>query len=135
MRRARGQGSMDVAIIGLMRDGMLRVKEAAVLTWGSIECRPNGTGSVTISEGDSAVSRVLSADTMRLLDAVRGDAADDERVLGLMPNQISARIGSAAEQAGLGTGYSGESPRLGMLKDLEELGAVVLGERLEGEVP
>ena len=53
------------------------------------------------------------------------------RVFGLMPNQLSARIGAAAEQAGLGPGYSGESPRLGMLKDLDELGAVLLGEQLE----
>ena len=70
---------------------------------------------------------------MRPLDAVRGDATDDERVLGLMPNQITSRIGAAAEQAGLGPGYSGESPRLGMLKDLEELGAVLLSERIEDE--
>ena len=73
------------------------------------------------------------ADSMRPLDAVRGDATDDERVLGLMPNQITSRIGAAAEQAGLGPGYSGESPRLGMLKDLEELGAVLLSERIEDE--
>ena len=70
-------------------------------------------------------------ESLRRLDAIRDDAPDDERVLGLMPNQISARIGAAAEQAGLGIGYSGESPRLGMLKDLEELGAVLLGERIE----
>ena len=76
------------------------------------------------------MAMTLSADTMRLLDAVRGNARDDDRILGLMPNRVSARIGAAAEQAGLGTGYSGESPRLGMLKDLEELGAVLLGKQL-----
>ena len=51
-----------------------------------------------------------------------------------MPNQLSARIGAAAEQAGLGSGYGGESPRPGMLKDLEELGAVLLGDRIEDDV-
>ena len=131
---ARDRGRMDVAMIGLMRDGMLRVKEASALRWGAIELMDDGTGRLRLGEGDAAVSRVLSTDTMRLLDAVRGDATDDERVLGLMPNQITSRIGAAAEQAGLGQGYSGESPRLGMLKDLEELGAVLLGERIDDEV-
>ena len=46
---------------------------------------------------------------------------------------MGARIGAAAEQAALGSGYGGESPRLGMLKDLEELGAVLLGERIEND--
>ena len=106
-----------------------------VLTWSAIEHRPDGTGSVTVGEGDATVSRVLSADTMRLLDTVRGDGGDDDRVFGLMPNQLSVRIGAAAEQAGLGPGYGGESPRLGMLKDLEELGVVLLGERIEADRP
>ena len=52
-------------------------------------------------------------------------------VLGLMPNQITSRIGAATEKAGLGSGYGGESPRPGMLKDLDERGAVLLGEQLE----
>ena len=128
---AQERGRTDVAMIGLMRDGMLRVSTASTLRWGAIERQDDGTGRLTISEGDDVTTRTLSADTMRRLDAIRDDAPDDERVLGLMPNQISARIGAAAEQAGLGTGYSGESPRLGMLKDLEELGAVLLGERIE----
>ena len=122
---------MDVAMIGLMRDGLLRVKEASDLTWSAIDLMDDGTGRLHLGEGDAAVARTLSADTMRLLDSVRGNARDDERILGLMPNRVSARIGAAAEQAGLGPGYSGESPRLGMLKDLDELGAVLLGERIE----
>lgn len=128
---ARARGLMDVAMIGLMRDGLLRVKDASALRWRAIVRMPDGTGRLTVGEGDVAVSRRLSADTMLLLDEIRGGASDDERVLRLMPNQVSARIGAAAEQAGLGPGYSGESPRLGMLKDLDELGAVLLGEWIE----
>ena len=114
---------------------MLRVKEEPALRWKVIEQRPNGTGRVTVGEGNAAVARVLSADTMRLLDAIRSNAKDDDRVLGLTPNQITSRIGAAAKQAGLGPGYGGESPRLGMLKDLDEMGAVLLGEQLHDEVP
>ena len=132
---ARYRGRMDVAMIGLMRDGMLRVKEASVLRWRTVQRMDDGTGRLRLGEGDDAVSRTLSADTMRLLNAIRGDTPDDERILGLMPNQITLRIGAVAEHAGLGPGYSGESPRLGMLKDLKDLGAVLLGERIEGETP
>ena len=51
-----------------------------------------------------------------------------------MLNQITSRIGAGAEQAGLGPGHGGESPRLGMLKDLDELGSVLLGKEVEYEV-
>ena len=64
---------------------------------------------------------------MKLLSSVRRGAGDDEPLLGMRPNQIAIRIGSAARQAGLGEGYSGESPSLGMIQDLETLGVLLLG--------
>ena len=69
----------------------------------------------------------MSADTIRLLLAVRRGAGDDEPLLGMRPNQIAIRIGAAARQAGLGEGYSGDSPRLGMIQDMETLGVLLLG--------
>ena len=42
------------------------------------------------------------------------------------PNQIAIRIGTAAKQAGLGEGYSGDSPRLGIIRDLETVGVLLL---------
>ena len=122
-------------MIGLMRDGQLLVKAASALRWRAIERMDDGTGRLTLGEGDDKTVRVLSVDTMRMLDRVRGGAEDDDRILGLMANQISARIGAAAEQSGLGRGFSGGSPRLGMLKDLEELGAVLLGKEVENDLP
>ena len=64
---------------------------------------------------------------MRLLSSVRRHANDDEPLLGMKPNQITIRIGAAARQAGLGGGYSGDSPRLGMIRDMETLGVLLLG--------
>ena len=127
--RVRGRGvaraRFDLAMIGLMRDGMLRVREASALTWGAIEPLDNGTGQIRIGGGE---------DTMyRMLCVIRHRSHDDEPVLGLRPNRIILRIGAAAERAGLGPGYSGESPRLGMLKDLHEHGVVLVGELLEGD--
>ena len=125
---AHRRGDVDIAMIGLMRDGRLRVIEAAALTWADIEGGNSSPGRVRI--GEDPEYRVLSADTMGLLERVRGEAPDDERVLGMTPDQITSRIGAAALQAGLGPGYGGESPRTGMVEDLETLGIVLLGERV-----
>ena len=121
---ARRRGALDVAMIGLMRDARLRVSEAAALIWGDLGLVPGGTGRVRVGESGY---RVVSADTMRLLLSVRRGAGDDEPLLGMRPNQIAIRIGAAAREAGLGEGYSGDSPRLGMIRDLETLGVLLLG--------
>ena len=118
------RGALDVAMIGLMRDARLRVSEAAVLTWGDLERVPGGSGRVRVGETGY---RVVSANTMKLLSLVRRGARDDEPLLGMRPNQIAIRIGAAARQAGLGKGYSGDSPRLGMIQDMETLGVLMLG--------
>ena len=118
---------MDVAMIGLMRDARLRVSEASELTWGDVERVRGGSGRVRVMGAEETSYREVSADTMELLLPVRRGAGDDEPVLGMRPNQIAIRIGAAARQAGLGEGYSGDSPRLGMIKDMEPLGVHLLG--------
>ena len=118
---------MDVAMIGLMRDARLRVSEAAELTWADIERVRGGSGRVRVVGADETSYREVSADTMKLLLPIRREAEDNEPVLGMRPNQIATRIGAAARQAGLGEGYSGDSPRLGMIKDMETLGVHLLG--------
>ena len=124
---ARRRGSVDIAMIGLMRDARLRVSEAAELTWGDIERVRGGSGRVRVVGPEATDYREVSTDTMKLLLPVRRGAGDDDPVLGMRPNQIATRIGGAARQAGLGEGYSGDSPRLGMIKDLETLGVHLLG--------
>ena len=124
---ARNRGAIDIVIIGLMRDARLRVSEAAELTWGDIERVRVGSGRVRVMGVEETSYREVSANTMRLLLPIRRGAGDNEPVLGMRPNQIAARIGAAARQAGLGEGYSGDSPRLGMIKDMETLGVHLLG--------
>ena len=129
---ARRRGEVDIAMIGLMRDARLRVSEAAALTWRDIERARVGSGRVRAGRvrvggaGEDSY-RVVSADTMKLLLPIRRGVGDDELVLGMRPNQIAIRIGAAARQAGLGEGYSGDSPRLGMIRDMETLGVQLLG--------
>ena len=124
---ARRRGAVDIAMIGLMRDARLRVSEAAALTWGDIERVRGGSGRVRVVGTEETSYREVCADTMKLLLSIRRDAGADEPVLGMRPNQIATRIGAAAKQAGLGKGYSGDSPRLGMIKDMETLGVHLLG--------
>ena len=132
---ARRRGSVDVAMIGLMRDARLRVSEAAELTWGDIERVRGGSGRVRVAETEETGYREVSVDTMKLLLAIRRGADDTEPVLGLRPNQIAIRIDAAARQAGLGGGYSGDSPRLGMIRDMETFGVHLLGSYIAESAP
>jgi len=126
-RAAARRGSVDIALVMLMRDAMLRVSECAALTWGDIESVPDGSGrllirrSKTDPDGEGAVVFV-SPQTMAALASIRNGAQVGFRVFELSPNQISLRIKKAALAAGLGDGFSGHSPRVGMAQDLARIG-------------
>ena len=107
---ARRRGVLDIAMIGLMRDGRLRVSEAAELTWGDVERQRGGSGQVRVVGAGETGYREVSADTMKLLLPVRRGAGDDEPVLGMRPNQIAKRIDAAARQADLGEGTPATAP-------------------------
>ena len=91
--------------------------------WVRVNPTSGGCGRVRVADTDY---RVMSASTVKLLSSVHRGAGDAEPLLGMRPNQIAIRIGSAPRQAELGAGYSGASPRLGMIQDLEILGALLL---------
>lgn len=124
---ARSRGDFDIALMSLMRDGLLRVSEAAALTWADLQAEPDGSGrllirrSKTDPEGRGAVAFV-SAATMAALERIRDGASHSAGIFGLSPNQISGRIRRAAQTAGLGDGFSGHSPRVGMAQDLVRAG-------------
>ena len=121
------RGIADIAVISLMRDAMLRVSEAASLTWEDLTTAPDGTGrlllrrSKTDAEGESVVLYV-SRPTMDDLGSLRQIAGQRDNMFGLSRDQISRRIKRAAREAGLGDGFSGHSPRVGMAQDLARAG-------------
>ena len=127
LQTAASRGDLDIALISLMRDAMLRVSEAAGLTWRDIETEVDGSGrllirrSKTDPEGEGSVAFV-SASTMAALTRIRDGALEGDSVFGLRPNQLSRRIKRAAQVAGLGSGFSGHSPRVGMARDLARAG-------------
>ena len=124
---ARARSDLDIALIGLMRDALLRVSEAAALTWSDLSGADGGSGrllirrSKTDADGVGAVAFVSSA-TMCSLHRLQRPATDPAPLFGLRPNQISKRIKRAAQEAGLGNGFSGHSPRVGMAQDLARTG-------------
>ena len=124
---ARRRGEMDIAIVSLMRDCMLRVSEAAAARCGDIEQMEDDTGrllirrSKTDQEGKSAKTFISGA-TMEAIRCIRNGASEEDSVFGLRRNQISSRIKHAAKNAGLGDGFSGHSPRVGMAIDLARYG-------------
>ena len=130
---AQRRGALDVAIIGLMRDAQLKVREAAKLTWDDLEPLGDGTGRVYLpGPPDAREARTVSSSTMRALNAVDRSGGDG-RILNLSPNRIGLRVRDAALQAGLGEGYAGESPRMGMMADLETLAVELLGAFVDSE--
>ncbi len=75
-------GLKDIALVSLMRDGMLRRSEAANLTWGDLVDQEDGTGRLTVarSKTDQEGERVVlfvSAATMEALRTIRPVGADN----------------------------------------------------------
>ena len=125
-RTAQRRGLHDIALIGVMRDAMLRVAEAAELKWEDIVEQQDGSGRIALpnrSRGQESTLCFVSVETMRDLDRIRGRAEDSALVFNMTGGQITSRIRRAAEQAGLAGRFDSNSPRIGMVRDMKEAGA------------
>ena len=124
---ARHRGNVDIAIASVMRDAMLRRSEAAELRWGCVRFRPDGTARITVRRSKTSSVPVLlyvgsgAAEALRRIRPPGAGAM--ERVFGLTGRSISNRLAAMAMAAGLGAGFSGHSPRVGMAQDLAAAGA------------
>ena len=122
---AERRGRMETATVLTMRGGLLRVSEARDLRWKDVSWSDDGSGTAHIryakgdQKGEGAV-QWLSPRTMRALEAIRPkDAQETDRCFGAKDRgTMSDRIRRAAIAAGLGDGYSGHSPRIGMIYDM-----------------
>ena len=138
---ARRRGLVDIALIALMRDCMLRRSEAAAVTWSDITSHFDGSGRLqlgvtkTDQEGEGDLLFV-SRQTMSDLAAIRSVDSEDRLVFDLHPRSIGRRIAAAARAAGVSGAYSGHSARVGMARDLaragEELPALMTAGRWKG---
>ncbi len=138
---AKRRGRMDVALIGLMRDCLLRISEAAAVRWQDISCQPDKSGRLLIqrSKTDPAGgNRVgyISKTTMTALEAIwpAGDVLPKTLVFGVSRQQIANRMRAAARAAGLANwrSISGHSARVGMVVDLVGRGYSLAEIAIEG---
>ena len=127
---AERRGRLDIAILMLLRDSLLGVSALVDLRWGDIECLPDGSGRINLRGGQTDRDgidpvRPISPATVKDLEYIRPDGVtvhSEDRVIGLSACQIGRRVGKAAQIAGLGRGYSGNSGRIGMVRDLAASG-------------
>ena len=120
-KTAEARARVDVALVLALRDGGLRISEAAVLAWKDVDRWPDGSGRLTIrrsksdQEGRGAVVAVTRA-CLQALDAIRTeDSAPEDRVFRLSVRQMGNRLKNAADAAGLeGDAFSSHSGRVGM---------------------
>ena len=135
---AERRGAVDVALVSVMRDALLRRSEAAALTWADVRFMPDRTARVTLrmskadQDGKGAVLYVgrEAAAALRKIQPVEAFAL---RVFSLRSGvQVSARIRKAANAASLEGEFSGHSPRVGMAVDLVTAGASVAAVQVAG---
>ena len=123
---AERRGAIDVALISLMRDRLLRRSEVAAIEWSDITKEDDGSGrlwitrSKTDQEGQGAVGYV-SPQTIEKLELIRSTSSGP--VFTFNERSVTRRIAEAARAAKLPGKYSGHSPRIGMAQDLARAGA------------
>ena len=126
-RQARRRGLGDIALCRVLSDAGLRRSEAAALTWDDVGRWDDGSGRLTVgrSKTDAEARTVyLTPASMEALRAIRpADANGENSVFGLSAPSISRRIRAVAAAAGLGSGYSGHSGRVGMARRMAAAGA------------
>ena len=128
---AERRGRVDIALLSVLRDGLLRRSEAADLRWGDVEFQGDGAAllhvrrSKTDPEAEGVVLYIGQEAALALQAIMPEDAAVVDPaapVFGFSASQIGRRVKAAAQAAGLGDGFTGHSGRVGMAQDLAASG-------------
>ena len=118
---------MDLSLLQVMRDGLLRRSEAAALTWGNVEPWADGTGRLTVQTGKNQVEpatvAVTAANTLALREVLTDDVDPASLVFGLTGEALVNQVRAAPRAAGQGDGFSGHSGRIGMVRRMVAAGA------------
>ena len=120
------RGTFDLALISVMRDGLLRVGEAAALHWADLEEDDDGSGTLYIARsktdqtGEGAVVYVSKRTMAYLKDLrdLRKPDSDQANIFFKHGSSLYQRILRSALHAGLEGRYGGHSSRIGMAQDL-----------------
>ena len=134
---AAGRGLVDIALCRLASDAGLRVSETAALVWADVTEWEDGSGSLHIarsktdSEGEGA-DVAITETTVQALAAIRNASPGNARIFALGAQSIRNRIAAAARHAGLGSGYSGHSGRVGLAHRMTTKGAPLQRVQVQG---
>ena len=128
--RASWRGRVDLALLSLLRDGLLRKSEAAALTWADVEFRDTGSALIALRRSKTDVEAegvvlYIGREAAHALQDIRPaqDLLDlNAKIFGMTTRHIGNRIKAVTEAAGLGEGYTGHSGRVGMAQDLVKNG-------------
>ncbi len=132
--RALLRGSVEVAAIGFLRDGLLRGGEGSESRWDQLERQRDGTGILLVprskNDRESRGAVVgISAPTMeslaQMLDIRRVLQPERSRrpeIFTLSTAHLGRHIKNACEWAGLSGRYATHSCRIGMAQDLATAG-------------
>ena len=123
---AQRRGHIDIAIIRVSFDAMLRIGELSALLWRDITVDPED-GSGLLHIGSSKIDRAgegacvfMPAETVSSLERIKGTAGQNDKIFPLTGRQLRRRIKAAAAEAGLEGRFSGHSGRVGMAQTLAE---------------
>lgn len=128
--QAARRGLKEIALVAVMRDGMLRRSEACRARWRDVTFRPDSTARLRVARSKTSLEPVevfIGEDATNDLRTYRANLRNPQpgdRVFGITVGRtIAVRIQAACRAAGLGDGFSGHSPRVGMCQDLVSAGA------------
>ena len=121
---AERRAALDVAIVLVMRDGLLRVSEAATLRWSDVALNPDGSATAVVRrpKTKSTTTAYFAPATVDALTKARADG--EPRVIPLSPRQIARRFKAACEAAGV-AGATSHGARVGMAQDLAAAGTAL----------
>ena len=143
-REAIIRGAFDIALIGMMRDALLRIGEASKVRWSDLERQVDGAGVLTIrksktdQEGKGQVlfvteNSMVALDAWRSINLSLGVVLSaDDRIFPLCEESLRQRIRAACQAAGLKGSYGGHSGRVGMAQDLAAEGYSLVEIQLAG---
>ena len=126
--KALSRARVDIALVSVMRDALLRRSEAANLLWEDLEILPDGSGRLVVrtskTDQDAEGSVLyLSPQTVVALEEMKPPTwTPSDKVFHLSERQIARRIAAAVAAAGIKGNFAGHSPRVGMAIDLAASG-------------
>ena len=128
--QTRLRGNTDIALIGTMRDAMLRKQEASDALWRHLEELPDGGATLFIPRSKTdqtgeGATVYLSPQTMNDLGAMQQsmretgiEISEDGKIFRMSRDMVYQHIKTACYAAGLPGRFAGHSPRIGMTQDL-----------------